>query len=66
MTVPYAFKELMEKDELYPTGWSHRKFFPPKRNNNGESGNSQPNKRQNVDPIAALIENDKGVDNNAQ
>ena len=25
--VPYKFKDLMEKDELYPTGWRHRKFF---------------------------------------
>ena len=25
--VPYRFKQLMEKDELYPPGWTHRKFF---------------------------------------
>ena len=32
--VPYKFKELMEKDELYPPGWCHRKFFAPKQPKN--------------------------------
>ena len=27
MVVPFKFKDLMEKDELYPEGWRHRKFF---------------------------------------
>ena len=31
VTVPFRFKELMEKDELYPCGWSHRRFFGPRR-----------------------------------
>ena len=31
ITVPYACKDLMLDDNLYPTGWSHRKFFPAKR-----------------------------------
>ena len=46
----------MEKDELYPTGWSHRKFFPPKKtyNSNGSS-DGQPSKRQNIDPIAEML-----------
>ena len=26
--VPYSFKALMEEDSFYPNGWSHRKFFP--------------------------------------
>ena len=26
--VPYACKELMENDSFYPNGWSHRKYFP--------------------------------------
>ena len=30
--VGYKFKELMEKDELYPAGWCHRKLFAPCRN----------------------------------
>ena len=25
--VPYKHRELMEKDEMYPPGWRHRKFF---------------------------------------
>ena len=32
LTVPYKFKELMAQDELYPAGWSHRPFFPPRQN----------------------------------
>ena len=28
VTVPYAFKSLMEDDSFYPSGWSHRKYFP--------------------------------------
>ena len=27
VTVPYKFKEVMEKGELYHAGWTHRKFF---------------------------------------
>ena len=27
VTVPYKFRELMEKEELYPAGWRYRKFF---------------------------------------
>ena len=26
--VPYSWKALMEEDSFYPNGWSHRKFFP--------------------------------------
>ena len=29
--VPYKFKDLMEKDALYPAGLCHRKFFSPRR-----------------------------------
>ena len=28
VTVPYACKSLMETDSFYPSGWSHRKYFP--------------------------------------
>ena len=27
VVVPFKFKDLMERDELYPEGWRHRKFF---------------------------------------
>ena len=32
VVVPYKYKNLMEKDELYPSGWTHRKFFGPRSN----------------------------------
>ena len=54
VTVPFAQKEYMDKDELYPTGWAHRKFFPPKRNFQSNP-NGQAAKRPNLDPIADLI-----------
>ena len=31
ISVPYAHKELMNDDNLYPAGWSHRIFYPAKR-----------------------------------
>ena len=58
VTVPYSFRELMELDELYPSGWSHRKFFPPRKNQqNQQQQNQQQPKRPNLDPIAAILEN---------
>ena len=27
VVIPYRFKDIMEKDDIYPTGWMHRKFF---------------------------------------
>ena len=57
--MPYVFKELMENDELYPSGWSHRSFFPPKRNPSGPNG--QPAKRANIDHIADMIRNGGGT-----
>ena len=27
VTIPFKFKEFMEKEELYPAGWRYRKFF---------------------------------------
>ena len=36
--VPYKFKELMEKNELYPEGWTYRKFFAPRNANQGTGG----------------------------
>ena len=32
ITVPYRFKEVMARDDLYYCGWSHRQFYPPKQN----------------------------------
>ena len=31
VVVPYRFKTVMEKDEVYPTGWRHRTFFAGSR-----------------------------------
>ena len=30
--IPYRFKALMERDDMYPAGWCHRKFFAPRNN----------------------------------
>ena len=32
ITVPYRFRELMTRDDLYYCGWSHRQFYPPRQN----------------------------------
>ena len=47
--VPYKYRELMEKDELYPSGWSHRKFFPPRQN---KAKRHQPESR---DPVVDFL-----------
>ena len=26
--VPYAFRDLMENNAFYPDGWTHRKYYP--------------------------------------
>ena len=39
VTVPYKFKEVMEKDDLYHAGWTHRKFFGAR---NGKGKQKQP------------------------
>ena len=44
ITVPYVHRELMDSDELYPTGWSHRKFFAPRSQQNKA-------KRHHADPV---------------
>ena len=36
--VPYKYKELMEKNELYPEGWTYRKFFAPRTSSQGTGG----------------------------
>ena len=30
--VPHREREYMIKDEYYPEGWAHRRFFPPRTN----------------------------------
>ena len=44
--VPYKYKELMELNELYPEGWTYRKFFAPRTSNQGTGGT---NKKQRPD-----------------
>jgi uncharacterized LabA/DUF88 family protein len=41
--VPYSFKTLMEDDAFYPDGWSHRKYFPKRLQQDR-------NVRQHLDP----------------
>ena len=31
LTVPYSCKSVVEDDNLYPKGWSHRKFYPARQ-----------------------------------
>ena len=53
--VPYLFKDIMEKDEFFPSGWSHRRWY---------SGNGRPgmhNKKPRKDVIEDLIEENKNV-----
>ena len=54
VTVPHKFREYMEKDSAYPSGWSHRKFFQARNNNsrtpalNPMEGLDQVNKKAKV------------------
>ena len=43
VVIPHKFKDIIEKDELYPSGWCHRKFFAPR--------SSQPAKHARKDHI---------------
>ena len=45
VAIPYKFREMMDKDEMYPTGWCHRKFFAPRRTDNPSK---QPRKEDSV------------------
>ena len=47
--MPYRFKELMSRDELYYCGWSHRQFYPPKQN---KAKRHQPDPN---DPVAEAL-----------
>ena len=33
VTVPHREREYILKDEAYPVGWAHRRFFPPRNQN---------------------------------
>ena len=33
VTVPHSLKELMKESSLYPSGWTHRRFFVPRPSN---------------------------------
>ena len=41
--VPYSFKSLMENDSFYPNGWSHRRYFPKRQQQDR-------NMRRHLDP----------------
>ena len=46
--VPYKYKELMEKNELYPEGWTYRKFFAPRTSNQGTGATKKPRPDDNL------------------
>ena len=49
ITVPAKFKNIFDKDNLYPAPWRHRKFYQPRSKpgakNGDNSDNNQPTKR---------------------
>ena len=45
VVVPFKYRELMEKSEMYPPGWCHRKFFAPRKSANPAK---QPRKEDNI------------------
>ena len=49
--VPYTCKPIVENDELYPVGWSHRRFFPSRQ---GKSVNQ--NKKFHQDPVSEYLD----------
>jgi hypothetical protein len=59
--VPYSFKTLMESDAFYPNGWSHRKYFPKRMEQDR-------NVRQHLDPhdpVNMELAQNGGADNTA-
>ena len=57
--VPYKFKSLMENVEFYPSGCSHRKYFPPRN-----QGNKRMHMDSNNDPVSRML--DQQVGNSGQ
>ena len=47
--VPYSCKQIVENDELYPVGWSHRRFFPARKSRLDQ------NKRFHQDPVLSYL-----------
>ena len=43
--VPYKFKQLMEQDTMYPSGWVHRKFFGARKAKNNHSQQVRPKRK---------------------
>ena len=52
VTVPNRLREYMMKDEAYPCGWSHRRFFPPKRSAPAVPDVDPTAKKVHLDPSA--------------
>ena len=63
--VPYKFRELMEQNDLYPEGWTYRKFFAPRSANKGSGG---PNKkvRQDDNLVDEILRDNQKVDEQLQ
>ena len=53
VSVPFKYRSLMEKDDLYPPGWKHRKFFGTRKN---DMNNTAKRGRLEVDQVAAMIQ----------
>ena len=45
VVIPYKFKEIMEKDEVYPSGWKHRRFFVSR---NAKDKNATPDNQKTL------------------
>jgi hypothetical protein len=49
VVIPYKFKDIMEKDDVYPRGWRHRKFFGSRNTKEKRTGvDSQDSMEQQV------------------
>ena len=52
--VPNRHREyIMDEDEAYPCGWSHRRFFPAKRNTLAVPDVDPSAKKVHLDPSAS-------------
>ena len=54
--VPYKYKELMEKNDLYPEGWTYRKFFAPRNMNQGVGGGGYKKPRPDDELIGQVLQ----------
>ena len=54
--VPYKYKELMEKNDLYPEGWTYRKFFAPRNMNQGVAGGGYKKPRPDDELIGQVLQ----------